>query len=210
MPPGFVIVAGLAIQSIALIPGFFFNHYFIACIPYAFFGWVLLAAYTFSKWPVMMKWAPVVLMALLLFHIKPLYWLQKNTNSFEKRMVEKMKPYVREVADRRGQLFGLDQTPFLSLNASYNIISPSRWLYIHFWLRPDWDTRLDTFKTEVLLPLDSFRCRYIMDRETDLLNLRTDLKALWLQYTEEKYKVIFEEKTSKGRILFRLLRRKEE
>ncbi|MBL7726613.1 MAG: hypothetical protein JNM68_02960, partial [Dinghuibacter sp.] len=200
------------VQAVLLVPGFFFNHYFIAVIPYAFFGWLLLATgfiqqpnNKFSQW---VYGIPVLVGLLIVFHIKPLHWLNRTPNSFEKRMVEKMEPYAREVQGRAGQLYSFDQPPFLSLNATYNITSPSRWLYLHFWLRPGWDTRLDTFKTEVLQQLDKYQCTYIMDRDNGVLYYHPALKELWTHYINREYALIFEEKSATGKTLFRLLKRK--
>jgi Dolichyl-phosphate-mannose-protein mannosyltransferase len=209
----FVVLLGGFIQALVLIPGFFFNHYFIACIPWVFFAWALLvrqylvqhsAVTTKKEW-----WLPVAVVLLMLFHIKPVYWLKKDTATVEKRLVEKMKPYVREVQNQPGQFFAFDQTPFLSLNATYNIVSPSRWLYFHFWLRPNWDERLDTFKTDVLNKLDQYNCTYIIDRDNGVTFFHPALKQLWEEYTRLKYELIFEEKSATGKRLFRLLKRKQ-
>jgi hypothetical protein len=208
-----VIFLGGFIQALVLIPGFFFNHYFIACIPWVFFAWVLLVKQYLSahsgnklrnEW-----WLMVALALLMLFYIKPVYWLKKDTATVEKRLVEKMKPYAREVQNRPGQLFAFDQTPFLSLNATYNIVSPSRWLYFHFWLRPNWDERLDTFRTEVLGQLDKYDCMYVIDREEGVTFFHPALNRLWNDYTRLKYDLIFEEKSAAGKRIFRLLKRKQ-
>lgn len=207
-----VVLFGAIIQTVLLVPGFFFNHYFIALIPYAFFGWLLVSASVVQRraypFPQIIYALPLIVVLLILFYINPVHWLNKNTGSFEKRMVERMKPYARAVQGRAGQLYSFDQPPFLSLNATYNITSPSRWLYLHFWLRPGWDTQLDTFKTEVLQQLDKYRCTYIMDRDNGVTLLHPALKQLWTEYINREYALIFEEKSATGKILFRLLKRK--
>lgn len=199
------------VQAAALIPGFFFNHYFIAVIPYSFFGWVLLfREAVLAGIPVKFRqlmYTGAIL--LVLFYLKPLHWFQKNTNTYEKQIVRKMEPFAREVQNKKGQLFGFDVAPGLSLNASYHIISPSRWLYFHFWLRPGWDTKLDTFRTEVLDQLDKYECTYVMDRDIGVTQWRPQLKQIWEEYINRKYELIFEDKSATGKRLFRLLKRKQ-
>lgn len=204
-----VILLSAAIQAVALVPGYFFNHYFISCIPYSFFAWVLLVKYL-SASSMAVKWRAICTIAILfvaVYSIKPWHWLQKAGNTTETQMIAQLEPYARSVQNQRGQLFGLDMTPALSLNASYNIISPSRWLYIHFWLRPGWDTALQQFNTEILQQLDKFHCRYVLDRDTDIYLWRPDMKNLWTQYLEEKYLLVLEKKNKEGRILYRLWER---
>lgn len=208
--PALVILSAAVIQALALIPGYFFNHYFISCIPYSFFGWVWLAKYiTEQAKPV--KWkkaAAAVMLILSVYYIKPWHWMKDEGTAAEKQMIAQLEPYARSVKNQRGQLFGLDMTTALSLNASYNIISPSRWLYMHFWLRPGWDTTLQQFSEEVLRPLDQAQCRYVLDRDTDIYLWRPDMKNLWTQYLEEKYRMVLFKKNREGRILYRLWERK--
>lgn len=205
-----VILSGAALQALVLIPGYFFNHYFISCIPYSFFGWVLLVAYSSARMAKANRRTAVtaVLLLLTVYYIKPWHWMKNNGAAAGKQMIAQLEPYARSVQNQRGQLFGMDMTSALSLNATYNIISPSRWLYMHFWLRPGWDTALQQFREEVLQPLDRAQCRYILDRDTDIYLWRPDMKNLWTEYLEEKYRVVLFKKDRNGRILYRLWERK--
>jgi hypothetical protein len=125
-----------------------------------------------------------MILVLLLCHYRPhistqnYVWL-KNTSEYQ---------YLQQQQLEDGELYVFGDSRYVYLYNQFQILSPSKWLYQHFWFwYPTWDTDHQILNS-IINNLQQHQTKYIIDcseRKTEFV--QTTHYAIWKKFLLENY-----------------------